>query len=415
MTTPRARYHQVPTKAEKLRREASEAAEVRDALTHPDVVALRVEKLRERVDRFIWSGMVLGLLFTMTNVQQFTAHTMAAGPGSLGWWAAWLLDPTVSVILLGVLLAEREVSRWQIQVGPWARAAKWSLLAATYVMNTWESYAAGNLAGIVLHSVPPLAVFMGAEAVTDCQEKLTECVHRAHAAAVRRAAERARAKQALVEEAANSADTDRDNRIKDAETDARIQVIRSQAGVTVAEHAAAAVATRTGPTVFGQTGPDRSGVAPQTGPGPHLRPVPAVGPDRSERRLQTGPSDDFRPVPDRSGARSHTGPNTTTGPVSDRSETRTQTGPAKRSGTARKTSPGRPGKPASPRQQTDADLLPKVRELADQNDGEPPTKYQLKQALGIGNDRAARLLDQLDPEPAGAPEANGAAKAGQHS
>ncbi len=44
------------------------------------------------------------------------------------------------------------------------------------VMNTWASYAAGSLAGIVLHSVPPLVVFVAAEAVTDLRDKLTEAV-----------------------------------------------------------------------------------------------------------------------------------------------------------------------------------------------------------------------------------------------
>jgi hypothetical protein len=59
-------------------------------------VALRVEKARTITELFIWSGMILGLLFTMRNVQQFTAHTIDASPGWLGWWAAWLLDPPLT-------------------------------------------------------------------------------------------------------------------------------------------------------------------------------------------------------------------------------------------------------------------------------------------------------------------------------
>lgn len=399
-------YRQVPTKAQRLHAEAAEAAAVRDALTHPDVVALRVEKLRTVVDRFIWTGMILGLLFTMTNVQQFTAHTTGATPGTLGWGAAWLLDPTVSVILLGVLLAERETSRWSLpdRWRSWSQVAKWSLLAATYVMNTWESYVAGNLAGIVLHSVPPLAVFVGAEAVSDCQDKLTECVHRAHDAAVKRAAERAKAKQEMAAAADLAADTERDSRVKDAETQARIEVIRSEAGVQVATNAGLAAAARNGPVVFGQPGSDRSGATSQTGL--NGRPGPSLG-----------------GVPDRLGPITRTGlsvvPDGTAGPVqnapTDRSTQASQTGPAKRSGTVRKPATGRPGKKPSPRQRTDDDLLKDVRELVTENDGEPPTKYQLKQTLGIGNERAARLLEQLDPQPAGAPASNGAATAGDRS
>jgi hypothetical protein len=56
------------------------------------------------------------------------------------------------------------------------RRAKWFTLAATYVMNTWTSYAAGSPSAIVLHSVPPLVVFVAVEAITDLRDKLTDVV-----------------------------------------------------------------------------------------------------------------------------------------------------------------------------------------------------------------------------------------------
>jgi hypothetical protein len=93
----------------------------------------------------------------------------------------------VSVILLAILRAEQVTARYQVRTGPWVRRAKWFTLAATYVMNTWASYAAGSLAGIVLHSVPPLVVFVAAEAVTDLRDKLTEAVNAAFTEAVHRA------------------------------------------------------------------------------------------------------------------------------------------------------------------------------------------------------------------------------------
>ncbi|QUQ67936.1 hypothetical protein [Kutzneria sp. CA-103260] len=160
--------------AEKLAREAAEAAQRRAYQTHPDVVALRVEHVRTQVDRLCWAGITLGLGFTMTNVQAFAAA--GAATWSLPWLAAWLLDPTVSLVLLAILRAEQVTARYQVQTGPWVRRAKWLTVAATYVMNTWASYAAGSLAGIVLHSVPPLVVFVAAEAVTDLRDKLTEAV-----------------------------------------------------------------------------------------------------------------------------------------------------------------------------------------------------------------------------------------------
>lgn len=182
MTHPSAREKGVaavrrppaPSRASKLAQDAAEAAEARAYHTHPDVIALRVERVRTQVDRLCWAGIVLGLGFTMTNVQQFAAA--GAVPWSLPWLAAWLLDPMVSLVLLAILRAEQVTARYQVHTGAWVRRAKWFTLAATYVMNTWASYADGSLSGIVLHSVPPLVVFVAAEAVTDLRDKLTEAV-----------------------------------------------------------------------------------------------------------------------------------------------------------------------------------------------------------------------------------------------
>ena len=181
---PRDARHVPLTRAQQLAQDAAEAAELRAYQTHPDVVALRVERIRTQVDRLCWAGIVLGLAFTMTNVQTFAA---AGSPAwSLPWLSAWLLDPTVSVVLLAILRAEQVTARYQVQTGPWVRRAKWFTLAATYLMNTWASFAAGSLAGIVLHSVPPLVVFVAAEAVTDLRDKLTEAVNVAFTEAVHR-------------------------------------------------------------------------------------------------------------------------------------------------------------------------------------------------------------------------------------
>ena len=161
------------TPGQRLAAQAAEAAEVRTWQTHPDVVALQVERTRTLVDRLMWGGIVSGLAFTMVNVQQFAARTTGAAPGTLGWWAAWLLDPTVAAILLGILIAERRVAPGQIKLDRITRVAKWVLLGATYVMNTWESYATGSVAGVVLHSVPPLVVFLAAEVLPGLHERLT--------------------------------------------------------------------------------------------------------------------------------------------------------------------------------------------------------------------------------------------------
>jgi hypothetical protein len=172
--SPQDARHLPLTRGQKLAQDAAEAAELRAYQTHPDVIALRVERVRRQVDRLCWAGIMLGLAFTMTNVQTFAAA--GAQAWSLPWLAAWVLDPTVSLILLAILRGEQITARYQVHTGPWVRAAKWLTLTATYLMNTWASYTAGSLAGIVLHSVPPLVVFVAAEAITDLRDKLTEAV-----------------------------------------------------------------------------------------------------------------------------------------------------------------------------------------------------------------------------------------------
>ncbi|MGQ0573893.1 MAG: hypothetical protein ACT4RN_06770 [Pseudonocardia sp.] len=168
-------------RVERLAAEAADAARVRALTTDPNVIALRVEKVRAQVDALLWAGIVLGLAFTMVNVQAFAAG--GAGPEDAAWWVAWLLDPMVSLVLLAVLRAEQVTARYQVALPAWAHRTKWLTFAATYVMNTWTSWglAGGPLSwsGVVLHSVPPLVVFATAETGPGLRDRLTEAVHRA--------------------------------------------------------------------------------------------------------------------------------------------------------------------------------------------------------------------------------------------
>jgi hypothetical protein len=182
-------------RAQQLAAQAADAAEARAYATHPDVVALRLERVRAIVDRAMWAGIVLGLLFTMTNVQGFAARESGHSPAAaeitarLGWWSDWLLDPMVAAILIAILIAEQVTGRYRLELGGWVRFAKWFTLAATYLMNTWEAWSRVEPGLIVLHSVPPIAVFAAAEAAPRVRAGLTEAIERAHreAAIARRA------------------------------------------------------------------------------------------------------------------------------------------------------------------------------------------------------------------------------------
>lgn len=128
-----------------------------------------IAEVSRQVDRLCWTGILMGLAFTVSNVQGFAAA--GARVWSVPWWAAWLLDPMVSLVLLAILRAEQVTARCGVPTGGWVRGAKWFTLAATYVMNTWAAFTTGSVALVVLHSVPPLVVFMAAEALTELRNK----------------------------------------------------------------------------------------------------------------------------------------------------------------------------------------------------------------------------------------------------
>ncbi|MFG1963046.1 hypothetical protein [Nonomuraea sp. NPDC049028] len=229
-----------PTRAMKLAAAAKAAADVRGYDTDPDVVALRIERLRTRVDRLIWIGLILGLLFTMANVQRFAAQ--GAAVWSIEWCIAWLLDPMVSLVLVGVLLGEQIIARHQIKGGRWIRRTKWTALALTYLMNTWESWStipAGrpDFGGILLHSVPPVMVFCAAEAVTTLKHQITTAVHKAyHWAAVRAAAisgagEEAVARAKAIADAHTATEPDVDSRASGALADLKMWTRQRVLGV----------------------------------------------------------------------------------------------------------------------------------------------------------------------------------------
>jgi hypothetical protein len=184
MTTTMAQdaRHRPLSSADKLAQDAAEASRIRELSTHPDVIALRTEKVRSQVDALMWTGLLLGLAFTMVNVQTFAAA--GAAVGSLPWLAAWLLDPMVSLVLVAVLRAEQVTARYQVQMrtdtlGPWVARTKLFAFLATYVMNTWQSWTHLHVAGIVLHSVPPVMVYLAAETGPILRDRLTEAVIRA--------------------------------------------------------------------------------------------------------------------------------------------------------------------------------------------------------------------------------------------
>lgn len=80
-----------------------------------------------------------------------------------------------------------------------------------------------------------------------------------------------------------------------------------------------------------------------------------------------------------------------------------------RSGPVTRPAPPRAGRRRSGKPTSDTKLIAAIREMTERNGGRPPSQYQLRQTFGVGGPRAARLLAELAPTPAGPPADNGAA------
>lgn len=118
--------------------------------------------------------LVLALVFTMVNVQQFAAQ----GHPTYGvqWWIAWLLDPMASLTMAAAIVYEGLLADYGKPKVHWLTATKWYAGVATWGMNIWSSAAAGSFAGIWLHSVAPGLVLLLAEAAPRVRRHMADII-----------------------------------------------------------------------------------------------------------------------------------------------------------------------------------------------------------------------------------------------
>lgn len=118
--------------------------------------------------------LVLALVFTMVNVQQFAAQ----GHPSFGvqWFIAWLLDPMASLTMAAAIVYEGLLADYSRPKVHWLTATKWYAGVATWGMNIWSSAAAGSFAGIWLHSVAPGLVLLLAEAAPRVRRHMADII-----------------------------------------------------------------------------------------------------------------------------------------------------------------------------------------------------------------------------------------------
>jgi hypothetical protein len=113
---------------------------------------------------------LLTMAFSLQNIHDFAAGHGVQDP------IAWFLAPAVDLALLAALMGDAVLSRYGLSAGSWATRLRWFAGATTVALNGWQSIAALDPAGIVLHVVPPTLLFVLAEAASPYRVKFAETV-----------------------------------------------------------------------------------------------------------------------------------------------------------------------------------------------------------------------------------------------
>ena len=120
---------------------------------------------------------LLAAAFTAVNV------TLFAHAHGVPWPIAILLDPMTALALAAVLLADARLASWGIRPPGWSATLRWFTGTAATVMNTWTSLWPdghigiphhADIAGVVLHTIPPVLLVLLAETVAAYRHRITQ-------------------------------------------------------------------------------------------------------------------------------------------------------------------------------------------------------------------------------------------------
>jgi hypothetical protein len=113
---------------------------------------------------------VLTMSFSLGNIHTFALHHHVQDP------IAWFLAPAIDLALVAALVGDAVLSRVELDAGEWAYRLRWYTGGATLVLNGWEAVASLDPAAIVLHVVPPVLLFVLAEAAVPYRMRFAESV-----------------------------------------------------------------------------------------------------------------------------------------------------------------------------------------------------------------------------------------------
>lgn len=150
----------------KLRRRAWEAARRHQLAQHPAAVAFRDARVRQVTTGMTMAAAALALAVSSIGVQASVVKALGLNPEkqAIGWWAAYFVEPVLSLPLLaavGVQAYSAIRGRVVDRKSPEGRKlfrVELTLLSLTLILNCWPAFRWDfDLLDLIVHSLGPVA------------------------------------------------------------------------------------------------------------------------------------------------------------------------------------------------------------------------------------------------------------------
>ena len=154
-------------KVRKLRRKTQEAARLHQLAQHPAAVAYRDAKVRKVTTSMAMTAATVALAVSSIGVQSSVAKALELTQGGAGWWAAFGVEPILSLTLLATLGVQAyaavrgKVVDRRSPEGKKLFRVEMTLLGLTLILNCWPSFKIPfDLLGLIVHSLGPIAAVL---------------------------------------------------------------------------------------------------------------------------------------------------------------------------------------------------------------------------------------------------------------
>ncbi|RJL20198.1 hypothetical protein [Bailinhaonella thermotolerans] len=151
-------------KVRKVRKRAAEAVRLHALTQDPAMLALRDQRVRRVATAMTMGAASVALAVSSIGVQASVAKALDLEAHSVGWWAAFGVEPALSLPLLAAVAVQAYsamrgtvVDRKSPQGRRLARVEA-LLLGLTLILNCWPAFVGGfDLLSLVVHSLGPIA------------------------------------------------------------------------------------------------------------------------------------------------------------------------------------------------------------------------------------------------------------------